>query len=73
MALDRLQPIGEAGAYWRAAVIAATIANTTRDEKRPKFTVADFLPSEPVDEQTDTEQDALVSAKVDSLFEGMGG
>jgi len=75
LALGRIQPVGEAGAYWRAAMIAATIASLLSDPKarRQPYTLDDFMPAEPLDPLTPEEEIAAAKARMDSLFSGMGG
>lgn len=44
IAFDVLEPVGEPRADYRAAVIAATIANVNRGEKADPFQPQDFMP-----------------------------
>lgn len=47
MAYYNIEPFGEHAAYWRAGVIAATIANVNRDKRYRRLTPEDFMPKEP--------------------------
>lgn len=75
LALDRLQPIGQYGAYWRAALIASTVAEANRNTTvRPTpFTVDDFMPGEAVEPETDEERAAQLATKVDAAMRAAGG
>jgi hypothetical protein len=44
MAYERLQPIGEARADFRAGIIASVIANINRKQGAKPFTPSDFMP-----------------------------
>lgn len=44
MAFDRVEPIGELRADFRAGLVAATVANVHRGRGRQAFTPADFMP-----------------------------
>ncbi len=55
-------------------MLAATVANTTRrSEKDRVYVVDDFTPSEPVEEPTDREVADAAKARMNAIFEGMGG
>lgn len=45
MAFARLEPLGDRRGDWQAALVAATVANTSRDPKKRKepFTPEEFL------------------------------
>jgi hypothetical protein len=70
--LGKIQPLGEAGAYWRSALIAATIASLLSAGRQP-YTLDDFMPAEPMDPPTPEEEIAAAKARMDSLFSSMGG
>lgn len=56
MAFFKLEPWGADVEDWRAALVAATVANTARDRRRAPFRVADFMPRrEASRQQTDEE------------------
>jgi len=78
MAYADLEPFGEEAAYWRAGMLAATMANLERNpKKRPKpFEPADFMP-DPVEPDkppaSPAERYAAFRAKADSAMFAMGG
>lgn len=47
MAYFSVEPFGEHAAYWRAGVIAATIANVNRGKSQRALKPEDFMPPEP--------------------------
>lgn len=47
MAYFSVEPFGEHAAYWRAGVIAATIANVNRGKRQRAYKPEDFMPPEP--------------------------
>ena len=44
LAYDRIAPLGPERADWRAALIAATVANAFRGRARRAYKVEDFMP-----------------------------
>lgn len=61
--LEQIEPFGEAAEYWRAAMIAATIANCNRSKKQRAFKPQYFMPKlyggAPIKERTIEEQFAF--------------
>jgi len=47
MAYYSIEPFGEHAAYWRAGVIASTIANVFRGKRGKAMKPEDFTPKEP--------------------------
>lgn len=47
MAYFSIEPFGEHAAYWRAGVVAATIANVNRGKRSRPYKPEDFMPPEP--------------------------
>jgi len=47
MAYFSIEPFGEHAAYWRAGLIAATIANVNRGKRQRALKPEDFMPPEP--------------------------
>ena len=47
MAYERLEPFGEKRADLRSAIVASTVANTARDEKKRRrpYTPEEFMPA----------------------------
>ena len=44
MVLERIEPFGEYGDYFRAGIVASTIANVNRGKDQKAFTPHDFMP-----------------------------
>ncbi len=61
--LEQIDPFGEAAEYWRAAMIAATIANCNRSKNQRAFKPQYFMPKlyggVPIKERTIEEQFAF--------------
>lgn len=73
MALAAIEPLGEEREDYRAALIAATFANSMRGEREP-YKIEDFLLSfEREDEQVDEETWKAHLAMVEMLNIAMGG
>lgn len=73
MALAEIEPFGEERADWRAAMIAATFANTLRGEREP-YPVSDFLLDfEDKAEREDDETWKAHLAMVEMLNVALGG
>lgn len=69
MAYFRLEPFGEARADWRAAMLAALIANVNRDPKRGKpFRIADFMPEFNAESQREPSK---TSAEMLAIFKSL--
>ncbi len=47
MVYFNIEPFGEHAAYWRAGVVAATIANVNRGKSQRALKPEDFMPPEP--------------------------
>ena len=72
MAYAELEPFGHEADFWRAGIVASTIANVNRDRKKRSspFTPQDFMPAEPL---TREEQAAALRARVDAAMMAFGG
>jgi hypothetical protein len=76
MASYTLDPWGEGEAEWRAAMIAATVANTARDDKKKSnpYQPADFMrdvykqDADKAEKSPETLRD-----KIDMIFKALGG
>lgn len=68
MAFDTVEPFGGLQDEYRTGMIASTVANTTRDEKKKKepFTPQDFMRPEFLSEQP-VEEDEEVDEEVKQL------
>lgn len=69
MAYAELEPFGPPAEFWRAGLIASTLANVNRTKKDQKaFKPEDFMPRSMVDEPEQTED---VGAKILHTFQAM--
>ena len=78
MAYSEIEPFGdgETRAYWRAGLIASTIANANRDPKkrRKQYTPEEFMPSFEKQPEPDPEaQSRRLLAIVERLNRAFGG
>lgn len=75
VAFYQLEPWGYAADNFRAATIAAVIANTARDTKkrRKPFQPADFMPQEPEGTRRRVIDQATLRAKLDTAMFAWGG
>lgn len=74
-AYDALYPIGsppeevERADYWRAALVASTIANVNRGKGKRPFKVEDFMPAEPREAKSQKELQRDIDAAM-AMFGG---
>ena len=77
MAYAGLEPFGEAQMEYRAGLIASTVANTARDEKKQKipFQPADFMRAAYKNEPAQSEEltPEMLMQKIDAAMMLMGG
>jgi hypothetical protein len=74
MAFYRLEPWGFDADNWRAALVAAMVANTVRDPKkrRKPYQPVDFMPDTDTSDGGPIDQPTL-TAKVDMMMAAFGG
>jgi hypothetical protein len=68
MAYDRLDPLGDERADYRAAIIAATVANRSRGKGERSYSPADFVPD--FDAQPPTHAELAEKARLLALAWG---